>query len=163
MLINLNLAKAQCGAPLFATGEVVLHDDIFDNVCDDGDKVCKVEVQYCDNGEFVNCKGNGSIHLKGKCYRCGEDVDVLHVFEFDENILPAGSTDDDEAYFFKGDTIDITKAVEDNLIISLPTQLLCKPDCKGLCPHCYANLNFHKCECEDDTSKSPFAVLKKLK
>jgi uncharacterized protein len=41
---------------------------------------------------------------------------------------------------------------------------LCKPDCKGLCPHCGINLNEHPdhvCDYEEDKTESPFYVLKK--
>lgn len=162
MLINLNLAKAHSGEYLFYEGVVAIRDDILADMCENSDNVCKVNIQYCYNGEFVECKGEGFIQLKGSCYRCGESVDIAHVFGFDENILPANSKNEG-AYYFKGDTVDITKMVEDSLITSLPSQLLCKCDCKGLCPHCYANLNFHTCECKDVTSVSPFAELKKLK
>lgn len=163
MLLNLNLAKAQGGNILSAQGEIVVNSDILETMCDDCDNICKVNVEYCYNGEYVECRGNGLIHLKGNCYRCGEKVDALHEFEFEDNILPADSNVSDDAYYFKGDTVDITKLVEDSLITSLPLQLLCKVDCKGLCPHCYTNLNFGVCECAEDTSNSPFAVLNNIK
>ena len=163
MLLDLNLAKAQSGNILSTQGEIVVNCDILEAMCDKCDNVCKVDVEYCYNGEYVECRGRGLIHLKGNCYRCGEKVDTLHEFEFEDNILPANSNVGDDAYYFKGDTVDITKLVEDSLITSLPAQLLCKADCKGLCPHCYTNLNFGVCECGEDTSTSPFAVLKNIK
>lgn len=163
MLLNLNLAKSQSGNILSTQGKIVVNGDILETMCDDCDNVCDVDVEYCYNGEYVECRGKGSIHLKGNCYRCGEKVDILHEFEFEDNILPANSNVDDDVYYFKGDTVDITKLVEDSLVTSLPLQLLCKADCKGLCPHCYTNLNFGVCECVEDTSSSPFAVLKNIK
>ena len=163
MFLDLNLAKAQSGNILFTQGEVLVNGDILKDMCADADNICKVNVEYCYNGQYVECRGTGSIHLKGNCYRCGEAVDELHLFEFEDNILPANLNIDNLEYCFKGDSVDITKLVEDNLIVSLPRQLLCKKDCKGLCPHCYTNLNFGDCKCEEVTSTSPFAVLKNIK
>ena len=50
-----------------------------------------------------------------------------------------------------------------------PFVVLCQPDCKGLCPHCGANLNRETCDCavraEEErvmSDDNPFAALKNL-
>ena len=47
-----------------------------------------------------------------------------------------------------------------------PFVILCKEDCKGLCPTCGADLNEGPCACDssdDIDPDNPFAVLKNLK
>ncbi len=63
---------------------------------------------------------------------------------------------------FEGDILDLRDAIQDQVVMSLPLQPLCSPDCKGLCPHCGANLNEGVCDCDKTPQTSPFAVLKKL-
>jgi uncharacterized protein len=36
------------------------------------------------------------------------------------------------------------------LVVEAPSVLLCRDDCKGLCPRCGANLNSEACQCEAD-------------
>jgi uncharacterized protein len=64
---------------------------------------------------------------------------------------------------FEGDAIDLRDALQDQILMSLPLQPLCSPECRGLCPRCGANLNEGDCGCDRTPDDSPFAVLKKLK
>ncbi len=42
--------------------------------------------------------------------------------------------------------INLNKDVRDILILSIPNKILCRPDCKGLCVQCGADLNERLCE-----------------
>ena len=66
--------------------------------------------------------------------------------------------------------IDLTEALFSTLLFETPYVVLCKPDCKGLCPHCGANLNEGDCGCAERVEQeralspdNPFAVLSQLK
>jgi uncharacterized protein len=37
--------------------------------------------------------------------------------------------------------LDVAAWAHDALVLALPAQLLCRPDCRGLCPVCGAPLN----------------------
>jgi uncharacterized protein len=41
-------------------------------------------------------------------------------------------------------------------------QVLCRPDCQGMCPTCGINRNDETCACVDDDIDPRFAALKKL-
>lgn len=60
---------------------------------------------------------------------------------------------------------DVGQVIYQVVAISEPTQPLCKPDCKGLCPHCGENRNYVQCRCAEDKklADSAFSVLKNLK
>lgn len=55
-----------------------------------------------------------------------------------------------EVWFFQGDTVDLTEAVRQNLILALPSQPRCRPDCPGLCPFCGRRLDEGACSCRAD-------------
>lgn len=56
--------------------------------------------------------------------------------------------------------IDLLSDVRDVLILSHPEKFVCQPDCKGLCPHCGANLNTSSCSCKSKSvSSKPFSKL----
>ena len=43
--------------------------------------------------------------------------------------------------------IDLTEDVRQTIILSVPLKLLCREDCKGLCPVCGADRNTRSCTC----------------
>jgi uncharacterized protein len=43
--------------------------------------------------------------------------------------------------YVDGDKLDVRAWARDALALALPNQVLCRPDCAGLCPECGANLN----------------------
>ena len=62
---------------------------------------------------------------------------------------------------------DLIPCVEECLFINEPYRVLCKPDCKGLCPRCGTDLNQGSCNCgneseEDDGIDPRMAKLKAL-
>lgn len=66
--------------------------------------------------------------------------------------------------------IDLAGPIADAVIMDTPFVVLCRPDCKGLCPTCGANLNEGRCGCAEREAEeraasddNPFAVLKNLK
>lgn len=100
------------------------------------------------------------------CDKCGTRF-VLPV-AFDINEAFSNDLSDTTFYGINPASIEIDRAVIDNLLFNLPTRVLCKPDCKGLCSVCGKDLNKQKCNCkliEDDDfdDENPFAKLKNLK
>ena len=56
---------------------------------------------------------------------------------------------------------DLDDIVTTALVLNMPSQLLCKPDCKGLCFRCGANLNLGPCNCKPEPDPR-FAALQQL-
>jgi len=46
-----------------------------------------------------------------------------------------------------GGILEVDEDIRQEMILSYPMKVLCRPDCKGLCPNCGQNLNVAKCEC----------------
>lgn len=119
-------------------------------------------------GQVVNTAGLLSLRAALRagmvcvCDRCGTEFDREKVMDVDA-ALSADMGDEDEAVVFplEGDGIDVSQALETCFILDAESKLLCRPDCKGLCPVCGKNLNDGPCGC----TKSPdprFAVLEQL-
>ena len=62
----------------------------------------------------------------------------------------------------KEEFLDFSEIVEEQLRLGVPLQPLCKPECKGMCQHCGADLNVGRCVCKKDSSHHPFSVLKDI-
>ncbi len=79
--------------------------------------------------------------LAGPCMRCLADARVPIAVEAREVDQPG--TDDEELrspYVNEGE-LDLAAWAHDALVLALPQQLLCRPDCAGLCPVCGESLN----------------------
>ena len=50
------------------------------------------------------------------------------------------TTEEDEVGRMHGDLLDLEPVVRDAVVLPLPTNPVCRPDCPGLCPGCGAHL-----------------------
>jgi len=58
--------------------------------------------------------------------------------------------DDDERIYGEDDIIDISSDIEQAFLLTLPIRIVCRDDCRGLCPGCGRNLNAEECSCTAD-------------
>ncbi len=81
------------------------------------------------------------VHLEGPCVRCLESAGIDLDVEARE--VNAALTDDEElrSPYVADDQLDIGRWAHDATILALPTRILCRPDCRGLCPTCGVSLN----------------------
>jgi len=59
-------------------------------------------------------------------------------------------------------TLDLLETVRQSILVTMPMKPLCKDDCRGLCPHCGANLNQSGCGCIQLTQEQRWAPLLEL-
>lgn len=113
---------------------------------------------------------SGKLILKGKakavtiqqCDRCLTEVDVKTNLDFNEVLYKeSGSEDEDEVYTYTGEKIYLDKMILEGIVLGLPTKILCKEDCKGLCPICGTDLNKTSCDCKNEEidESNPFSKL----
>lgn len=107
----------------------------------------------------VHAEGTIAFTIRGYCDRCLAEIERKVLLPFDQVFYKDVVED---GYVYSGSKLDATKAVCDEIALSMPISLLCKQDCKGLCPKCGANLNETQCDC-DTTRENAFAALKNLK
>lgn len=126
-------------------------------------------------GETVHMEGEMDIDIHPRCDRCMEEF--LHHYHVDivYTLIPAHSGRDDRterevelveddiefgAYHHK--KLDLDEILREQLVLELSIQTLCRPDCRGLCPHCGINRNETQCSCHEVPAQSPFTVLKEV-
>jgi uncharacterized protein len=63
---------------------------------------------------------------------------------------------------FDGEGIELDDLVREELLLALPVNVLCREDCKGLCPVCGIDRNLSNCQCENDAVDSRWQKLKEL-
>ena len=61
--------------------------------------------------------------------------------------------DDTEIGFFEGEGLFLADVLAEQVLLAIPMKVICRSDCRGLCPHCGANLNTDECRCEKPCSR----------
>ena len=59
--------------------------------------------------------------------------------------------------------LDLAEAVRQAALLEQPMAPLCRPDCRGLCPNCGADLNAGPCKCPAEPVDDRWAALRALK
>lgn len=105
---------------------------------------------YNEDG-YIHVKGHTEATLLAPCDRCLVETKVIVPVDLDEEYKIRGrliDLDDDAAPYFTGESLDAEKLLHDSVLSSMPVKVLCKEDCKGLCPICGQNLNERDCGCD---------------
>ncbi len=109
--------------------------------------------------------------LRIPCQRCLEPADVDVELDLEEEFYPVtrianAPVDDvpdeeyDEAVLIdEHHILDLGEVIRQGLWLSAPSQVLCRPDCAGLCPICGGNHNLDECRCEVDIPDPRWASL----
>jgi len=102
--------------------------------------------------------------LHGPCYRCLEDA-VLDVPVNAREYQATNPGDDDELRtpYLADDNLDLEAWARDAIALELPEQILCRPDCKGLCPVCGKDLNVEPHEHEEERVDPRWSALAELR
>ena len=74
----------------------------------------------------------------------------------------AGEAEDDEQNFMEGYELNVVNLVNNEILMSWPMKVLCKPQCKGICTVCGKDLNTGECGCDTFVPDPRWAALKDI-
>jgi uncharacterized protein len=121
-------------------------------------------LQSIGEGRFY-WQGTARTVVAGECRRCLTPVatplqlEIGALFTQDPEAL-----DDPDSYPVGPDAteIDVTAAVREELVLAAPRYVVCRDNCKGLCPQCGKDLNAGPCGCSP-VSEARWQPLQALK
>ena len=108
------------------------------------------------------------VTLSGPCMRClghaevAIDASAREVHDLDGQGGDEGG-DELRSDYVVDDRLDIGTWVRDAVALSLPAQILCRPDCAGLCPVCGKDLNVEPHEHVEQQTDPRWAPLQSLR
>ena len=117
-------------------------------------------------------KGNLRTVVEVDCSRCLEGARLPIDALFTYVLTPAQaeqpeekelSAEDLDFVYYQDDLVDLDPLIVEQIMLQIPMKVLCREDCRGLCPHCGVNLNTDCCQCREERIDSRLAILKKLK
>ena len=81
----------------------------------------------------------------GSCDRCLEEAVIPLEAELKTVVTPNSS--EDESVAVQDGRIDLEQTAYDAFVLEIPIKILCREDCRALCPSCGKNLNDGDCGC----------------
>lgn len=123
-------------------------------------------------GGEIRVNGNVKTELETDCDRClGKALFPVDT-HFDLFYRPAEasvveeehSIDEGEAEmgFYELPGLELEDILKEQVLLQLPMQLVCSPDCKGICPVCGSNRNETNCHCEVRLADDRWQALKNI-
>jgi uncharacterized protein len=101
---------------------------------------------------MITMSYNVSFKMEQYCDRCLKQLSNEYKFDFTHNLVKSLANDEDEVYdtyiVAEKDHIDLNDTVLSDILLALPSKVLCREDCKGLCFVCGCNLNEMECNCQ---------------
>lgn len=125
-----------------------------------GDVDVAVSLRSLSDG--IVARGVATVDAELTCNRCLERWTETLEIPFEQVFRHRPQDEDEEQGIENGAWIDLEPVVHDEVTVSLPLAPLCRPDCRGLCPTCGADLNRDPCDGHAEPTDSPFAVLQEL-
>jgi uncharacterized protein len=127
--------------------------------------------------EMVKIEGRLETRIRLTCSRCLEQFESPLVTNFvltyaqeqpETTKINGGggielSAEEAGLIIFTGREIDLKKALQEQVVMSIPMRPLCSETCKGLCSRCGTNLNDGDCGCQKNSLSTKFVALKDLK
>jgi uncharacterized protein len=127
-----------------------------------GELPAELRIARASTGTVFELRFRARIH--GPCFRCLEDAVLeLPITAREYQATQPGDSDELRTPYLADDRLDLTGWARDALALALPDQILCRPECAGLCPVCGRDLNRDPHEHEQVVADPRWAELEKLK
>ena len=130
----------------------------------------EAELMRTDRGILV--KGRLHTEIELTCSRCLSLFNYPLALDIEEEYFPTIDTitgmslpaPDDPGSFTidESNILDLTEAIRQYALLSIPMKPLCAEDCAGLCPACGGNLNQTLCNCPPKPADPRWSELSKL-
>ena len=142
---------------LLAAGPAANHDTVFDvptvKVADDLTvNYVRGPIRLSRTAAGILVQGKLETGIVSECYRCLDDVTQTVTIPVEELFAyPASLTSEFSVH--EDAILDLAPLLRAEVMIASSNGLLCRDDCKGLCPECGTNLNHSTCDCPSSSNQ----------
>ena len=121
----------------------------------------------------IRVVGKLATRLEIPCARCLEPVPYQVDRSFELLFRPQSVNEgpderemqdkDAEIAFYDGKGVELEDILREQILLAVPIKIVCREECKGLCPQCGKNLNTGECQCEPVAGDPRWNALKDLR
>jgi uncharacterized protein len=151
---------------LLAAGPGTNHDSVFDvptvKVAEDLTvNYVRGPIRLSRTAAGILVQGKLEAGITAECFRCLDPVTENVTIPVEELFAyPASTTS--EFSIHEDAILDLAPLIRAEVMIASTNGILCREDCKGLCPECGTNLNHTTCNCTLDNIDPRLAGLKQF-
>ena len=133
-----------------------------------------IEERHGSKGVILDIRVQGELatSVETACARCLEPVsrEVARPFEllYRPRGVDAGREEisvtqaEAEIGYYVGEGVELADILREQILLEVPMKVVCREECKGLCPSCGHNLNQGACHCPPPVSDPRWQALKDL-
>jgi len=121
----------------------------------------------------IRLQGDLATRLELPCARCLDPViqDVARPFDLLYRPLGTDAGNEElsvtaaeaEIGYYQGEGVLLEDALREQVLLAVPLKVVCREDCKGLCPTCGKNRNTEPCSCAPLAGDPRWSPLKELR
>lgn len=100
--------------------------------------------------------------FEGRCDRCLSPLSRSYDIPVEHVLVTSAAQEDSDFVQLEDYHLALDELIRTDILLELPYKLLCRDDCRGLCPQCGKNLNDGLCGCQTKTVDPRLAVLQDL-
>lgn len=120
-----------------------------------------------EKNQVLTIEGTCRLTFQVACARCLKPVRKTLSFDFFhrvDTLHPEENEDELEAAacITKDKQLDAEQLLHNEILINWPFRVLCREDCKGICPVCGQDLNTGVCSCEKESLDPRMAAFKEV-
>lgn len=105
--------------------------------------------RFYNRADVVHMDYSVKFTLNIVCDRCLKEFTRDYSYNFQHVIVNSVNNDNDDYIVTGNYTVNVNEIALSDLLLELPTKLLCKDDCLGLCSICGCDLNESECNCQN--------------
>ncbi|MBZ5513112.1 MAG: DUF177 domain-containing protein [Acidobacteriia bacterium] len=133
-----------------------------------------IEERHGNQGAILDIRVQGKLAtaVETACARCLEPVTREVAREFELLYRPRGvdagreeisvTQAEAEIGYYVGDGVELADILREQILLEVPMKVVCREECKGLCPSCGRNLNESDCHCPPPVADPRWQALKDL-
>lgn len=145
--------RALTSGPVETNGTIAEDDPLFDGVAFTLDQPVAVTGRLRDSGPGrYFWQARAVTEVATSCRRCLTPV-ALNVSAPIEVLFTDDAAVEDPATYLipaSATELNLAETVREELILAVPEFVVCRDECRGLCPHCGKDLNEGPCDCRPE-------------
>jgi uncharacterized protein len=122
--------------------------------------------------EEIRVQGRLQVTVGFICDRCAEPFSHQIDEEFDLIYRPDTNefggmeieikASESNVGFYQGPGLELNEILQEQVLLAVPLQRLCREECKGICPECGQDRNESNCECQTQRIDERWSALRNL-
>ena len=116
-------------------------------------KAVRVKGEAVNRAGIVCIEAQATVEVFTDCDRCASSIDRVFDIPVSHTLVTSlNDEENDELILVEDMHFELDPLVREDIFLTLPSKILCKENCKGVCQFCGANLNEGQCSCKKPVS-----------